>query len=67
MKTETFEIQLTEPDGTVEVASKTVTTLYGDSKDALKTATQMYTSEVMLLGYKLTVIGKLSGARAHST
>ena len=62
MKTETFQIQLTSPDGTIELKPKTVTTLYGDYRDAISTATQMYAQEVALLGYKLTVIGQYSGS-----
>ena len=62
MKAETFRIQLTSTDGTTELMPKTVTTLYGDYKDAISTATQMYAQEVVLLGYKLTVIGQYSGS-----
>ena len=58
MKTETFQIQLTSTDGTTELMPKTVTTAYGDYRDAILTATQMYAQEVVLLGYKITVIGQ---------
>lgn len=56
MKIEIFQIQLTKPDGTIELAPKSVATLYGDYKDAIKTATQIYKSEVALHDYPVREI-----------